>query len=313
MVNELIAIIGPTAVGKTEISVALAEEIGGEIVSADSRQIYKYMDIGTAKPSSEDQRRIKHHMIDILFPDEEIDVATYSKMAREKIDDIMQRGLEPILVGGTGLYVRGVVDGIFEGPGKNIEIRKELKEIYGKDQNQLYFMLKDVDPLSAMKIHPNDRQRIIRALEIYYETGKSIAIMQKEHGFRGFHYRTIFIGLYRYRNELCDIINSRVDNMIKSGFIDEVAGLLQMGYSPSLNSMQGLGYRYFTAYLKNEISFKESVEQTKRDTRRYAKRQMTWFNKDNRIVWIKLSGKIDIKAIIENIKDLLCQKEEANV
>jgi tRNA dimethylallyltransferase len=313
MMKELIVITGPTAVGKTEFAISLAEEIQGEIVSADSRQVYKYMDIGTAKPTIEDQSRVKHHLIDILYPNEEIDAGSFSKLARSKIDQIFDNGHQPILVGGTGLYIRGIIDGIFEGPGRNEMIRSKLKEIQEKNQNQLHFMLKDIDPESAIKIHPNDRQRIIRALEIYYETGKSMSLMQKEHRFGSSHYNTFFIGLYRDRDELYDIINTRVDDMIASGFIKEVAGLLEMGYSSELNSMQGLGYRYILSFLKKEIMLDETIELIKRDTRRYAKRQMTWFNKEIRIKWVKLNRHFDSKVLFENIKNQINHKEEANV
>jgi len=312
MTRNLIVITGPTAVGKTILSIRLAEEINGEIISADSRQVYKYMDIGTAKPTLEERKRIPHYMIDILNPDEEIDVVRYSKLAREKIDSVRKKGRVPILVGGTCLYIRGVVDGIFEGPGRNSRIRKELEDIYNEDHFKLFFKLEKIDPESANKIHHNDKQRIIRALEVYYLTGKKISSFQAQHGFNEHNYNPLFIGLFRERAELNNIINERVERMIDAGFVEEVKRLLEMGYSPSLNSMQGLGYRHITSYIMKRMNLKDAIELTKRDTRRYAKRQMTWLNKEKRIKWIKVTGKDEERNLKEIVMNHLCHKEMAN-
>ena len=222
MMHDLIVIAGPTAVGKTELSIRIAEEINGEIVSADSRQVYKFMDIGTAKPSEIQMKKIPHYMIDILYPDEEIDVASFSKLARKKIDSILSKGKQPILVGGTGLYIKGIIDGIFQAPGKNSSIREKLMAVHKVDKNRLYSMLKELDPESALKIHHNDLQRIIRALEIFYLTGSRMSSLQDKHGFKENIYNTVFIGLQRERTELNHIIDYRVDKMIQAGFIDEV-------------------------------------------------------------------------------------------
>jgi tRNA dimethylallyltransferase len=313
MMEELIVVAGPTAIGKTKIAISISEKINGEIISADSRQVYKFMDIGTAKPTQEEQKKITHHMIDIINPDEEIDVATYAKLARDCISDVIKHGKKPLLVGGTGLYIKGVIDGIFEAPKKDEELREKLKMLYDQDRFRLHNMLFEIDPESATRIHPNDQQRVIRALEVYHTTGKTISTFQKEHKFADNRYNIFYIGLKTVKSKLIEDIDKRVDLMFEYGFVDEVKKLIEMKYGTFLNSMQGLGYRHIASYLDKEITLEEAIYKTKKDTVSYAKRQMTWFKKDKRIRWFMISDSGSSINSIDRIIDLIFHKEEVNV
>lgn len=289
--NNLLILLGPTGVGKTDISIKLAQKIPNmEIISADSMQIYKYMDIGTAKPDKTILKSIKHHMIDIIEPSENFDVIQYSKLAVKIILDIFKRGKIPILMGGSGLYISSIINPLFTGPAKDIEYRKILEEeakLHGK--KYLYDKLSKIDPISASKIEPNDLRRIIRALEVYKSTGKTISYLQKKAFNENPKFKYNIIGLKRDRKYLYQRINLRVDKMIIAGFIEEVKMLREMGYKEDLNSMQGLGYKQINKYLDGEYDKETAINLIKRDTRRYAKRQMTWFNnKIKNIEWINL-------------------------
>ena len=288
---NLLILLGPTGVGKTDISIKLAQKIPDiEIISADSMQIYKYMDIGTAKPNKSILKTIKHYMIDIVDPAENFDVIRYSKLAIKIILDIFKRGKIAILIGGSGLYITSIIEPLFLGPGKDIAYRKILgKEasIYGK--KYLYDKLTKIDPISASKIKPNDLRRIIRALEVYKSTSKTISYLQKKASNKNAKFKYHIIGLKRNRENLYQKINLRVDKMIKDGLIDEVKNLRTRGYKENLNSMQGLGYKQINEYLDGEYDKETAINLIKRDTRRYAKRQMTWFNhKIKNIEWINL-------------------------
>lgn len=289
--NNLLILLGPTGIGKTDISIKLAQKIPDiEIISADSMQIYKYMDIGTAKPNKSILKTIKHHMINIVDPAENFDVIQYSKFATKIILDIFKRGKIPILIGGSGLYITSIIEPIFSGPGKDNSYREILKEeakIYGK--KYLYNKLTKIDSVSASKIDPNDLKRIIRALEVYKSTGKTISYLQKKTYNKNIKYKYYVIGLKRNRENLYQKINLRVDKMIKDGLIDEVKNLRARGYNENLNSMQGLGYKQINKYLNGVYDKETAINLIKRDTRRYAKRQMTWFNnKIKNIEWIDL-------------------------
>ena len=304
----LLVILGPTAVGKSKIAISLAKRIKGEIISADSMQLYQGMDIGTAKPSLREQKLIPHHLIDLLKPDQPFNVFEYAKEAEKVIKDIHRRKRVPILVGGSGLYIRAVIDGLFENP--EIDLSKKrafLKRVKGVSTEKLYSELKRVDQEASQKIHPHDRRRIKRALEVFWTTGIPISILQKRKPARPF--QTLIIGITRERKELYKRINERVKEIFAQGFIDEVKTLLEKGYDENLNSMQAIGYQETIAYLKGKKTLEETIALVKRNTRRFAKRQLSWFRKDKRINWITLSNKETPLDIVAKIEELL---EERN-
>ena len=283
----LLVILGPTAVGKSEIAISLAQKISGEIVSADSMQLYQGMDIGTAKPSISEQKIVPHHLIDFLKPDEPSDVFAYAKQAEKVIKDIYRRKKFPILVGGSGLYIRALVDGLFENPKIDSEKKDIIKEKLGnKSTESLYRELKKVDQEASRKIHAHDRRRIKRAMEVFYTTGIPISVLQRKKPAKPF--QTLLIGITRERKLLYQRINQRVDKIFARGFVDEVKALLEKGYAENLNSMQAIGYQETIAYLNGEGTLEETMELVKRNTRRYAKRQLSWFRQDKRIKWINL-------------------------
>lgn len=299
---KLIVICGPTGVGKTSAAIEVAGEFNGEIINADSMQIYKYMDIGTAKPTPDEQARVKHHMIDIVYPDESFDAAMYAKMARETIMKLDRQDTVSFVAGGTGFYIKALLYGLFIGPAKGVDvnIRERLKaEAAVHGAAFLHTQLSKCDPIAAENIHHNDTYRIIRALEIYEMTGKSISEYHEEHRFADEPFKVLTIGLDINREILYDRINSRVDAMIDAGFVDEVKGLLDKGYSENLKSMQSIGYRHITDYINGRLSWDEALSTLKRDTRRYAKRQLTWFKADLRIAWIKPEQLEDIIRLIK--------------
>lgn len=282
----MIIICGPTGIGKTSTAIDTAEAFGGQIISADSMQIYRYMDIGTAKPTPLERKRINHHMIDIIDPDEPFDAVQYSEMARDIIPELHSQGTIPFVVGGTGLYIKALIHGFFRAEPVDPDIRKRIKaEAVSKGPVLLHRRLKKIDPAAAQKINPNDLYRITRALEMYEMTGKAISKYHKEHGFRDLPFRVLKIGLNMNRNALYEQIDHRVDAMIAAGLVEEVKGLLENGYSADLKSMQAIGYRHIIQYLKGGLSWAEAIRTLKRDTRRYAKRQLTWFRADTAIVW----------------------------
>ena len=284
---RLICILGPTGVGKTAMALELADRWGGEIVGADSMQVYRHMDIGTAKPTPQERKRIPHHLLDVVNPDEPFDVSLYIRLANGIIADL-HRGERPVfVVGGTGLYIRALLGGLIDGPGADEVLRRELKEEmknFGKEH--LYEILRARDGRAAAQIHPHDGIRIIRALEVLELTGRSIVAHQQEHHFREAPYEALRIGLGLDRERLSDRIDRRTDRMIAEGFVEEVRRLLDMGYTESLQSMQSLGYRNMVSFLAGRQSLEEAVRLIKRDTRRYAKRQMTWFAADREVGWL---------------------------
>lgn len=280
-------IVGPTASGKTAYGIDLAKEIDGEIISADSMQIYKHMDIGTAKPTPEEQAEIPHHLIDFVEPDQPYSVADFYNDATLKINDILSRGKTPVIVGGTGLYVNSLsypfnlnVDSTDE----NIRSELEALSLTEEGKNYLYSQLQKIDPESALKIHPNNIKRVIRALEIYQVTGKTKSQLDREGQNRELEYTPILLSPSINRADLYDKINKRIDIMMENGLLEEVINL-EKKYGRSPISMQALGYKEFFDYLDQKISLDEAVEILKRDTRHFAKRQLTWFRKDDRIIY----------------------------
>ncbi len=289
MKKKIIVICGPTGIGKTGFAIWLANTFNGEIVGADSMQIYRYMDIGTAKPDSYERKMAVHHMIDIIDPDEEFDAAKFAEMADSSIAEIIKKGKIPIVAGGTGLYIKALLHGLFrQGRAADREIINRLEtESKKKGSAYLHKKLETIDPESADKIHPNDSFRIIRALEVFESTGRTMSSYRKSHNFAVNRYDVLEFGLYMDRKKLYERIDKRVDYMIENGLIEEIKDLVKKGYSCKLKSMQSLGYRHICDYLDQKISFEETVSLLKRDTRRYAKRQFTWFRKDKKIIWIK--------------------------
>jgi len=282
----IIIISGPTCIGKTEVAIALAEPLAGEIISADAMQVYRYMDIGTAKPSKEQMARVPHHLIDVVDPDEPFSAARFRTMAASIIGDLHEKGKAVFVVGGTGLYIKALTQGLFQVQGENGAIRERLKaDLKTLGLEAIYGRLKGVDPEGAAKIHPQDTYRVIRALEVFELTGKPISEHHRTHEFSDDPYRVLKIGLSMDREILYHRINERVEQMLSQGFVDEVKGLLDRGYGPGLKSMQSIGYRHVSAFLLGNVDWDETVRLFKRDTRRYAKRQFTWFKADPDIQW----------------------------
>ncbi len=289
--NPLIILAGPTAVGKTELSLRLAQSLDAEIISADSMQVYKRMNIGTAKPTREERVRVPHHLIDLVEPDAEFSVADYKKCFEQTVSSVYNRGKLPLFTGGTGLYIRACIQAFDLEPGEPLpELRQELKEQAEQNgQPFLHHKLAEVDPEAAAKIHPNDLRRVIRALEVFYNTGQPITKLQQKRS-NSFKYKVIYLFLNRDRAELYRRIELRVDRMIGEGLIEEVQALLENGFSPQLKPMQSLGYKQITEYLQQLVSLDEAVASIKQATRHYAKRQLTWFRKEPIEHVINISG-----------------------
>ncbi len=302
-IKPILIIAGPTAVGKTDASIILAQELGAEIVSADSMQIYRGMDIGSAKPTREQRSLIYHYMIDVVDPAQPYSVGDYLRDARTAIDAILSAGGVPLVVGGTGLYIRALMRGLFHGPPADIDLREKLlqREADG-GEGTLYSELAKVDAAAAVRIHPNDLRRTIRALEVYYLRDRTISDFQREHAFRERRYHFKLLFLSRDREELYPRIEQRVDRMIAEGLEAEVENFFDRGYSPELPSMQGLGYRHFMNVFLGRSSRKDAVTLLKRDTKRYAKRQFTWFRREPEAVWVDVTGLSQTGAIAEEIK-----------
>jgi tRNA dimethylallyltransferase len=290
--NPVLVLIGPTAVGKTDLSLAIARKFDCEIVSVDSMQVYRYMDIGTAKIEPELRREIPHHLIDIVDPDQPYHAARFVEDALAAIRGIHQREALPLLTGGTGLYLRALLHGLFTGGESDPEVRRELTERLNEEgSDMLYRELAACDRQTADRLHPHDTARIIRALEVYQITGTPLSSHLEQQSAAGniAFARAFSLGLDCPRPVLYERINRRARKMIDSGLEQEVRGLLQRGYGPELKSMQAIGYRHMLAYLTGNWSREQLLEQLARDTRRYAKRQMTWFRKDQTITWLPVS------------------------
>jgi tRNA dimethylallyltransferase len=300
---KIIVICGATGIGKTSAGIELAEKLDGEIVSADSMQIYRLMDVGTAKPTPAEQVRVVHHMIDIVDPDDDFDAVQFSNRARDSITDIGKRGRVPLIVGGTGLYIKALLHGMFESKPVDPEIRERLRrEAEEKGSSYLHDRLKEIDPPTADRLHPNDTYRILRALETIESTGQSISDLHQDHGFEDDPYNPMMVGLQMDRQKLYERIDRRVDLMIEAGLVSEVKNLLTMGYSAGLKSMQSIGYRHVVEFLQEKLSWEECIRTLKRDTRRFAKRQFTWFGADPQIKWFE-PGQLD--EILRQAQDFL--------
>jgi tRNA dimethylallyltransferase len=292
MKERLVFIVGPTAIGKTEISVELARLINGEIISCDSMQVYKGMDIGTSKPAKTLLAEVPHHMIDIIEPSEEFSVAQFRRLAARAIEDIIAKGRVPLAVGGSGLYVKVLIDGICEAPSTDRGLRARLKQEADEFGAEiLYKRLEEIDKESASRIHPNDLRRILRALEVYEKAKAPISQLKNATSGLSGEYDIRMFGLNMERPALYKKIEERVDLMFKEGLTDEARGLMRQ--RPSLTASQALGYKEVFAFLRGEYDIEEAKRLVKRDTRRYAKRQLTWFRRDKRIEWIMLDEDFD--------------------
>lgn len=286
MKPKLVIILGPTAVGKSELALELADTISGAIVNADSQQVYRYLDIGTGKPTKAERERVEHFMIDVVDPDREFNAALYRRLASECFERIHRRKQNVIVCGGTGLYIKALTKGLFEGPGQNSELRQALEQrIESEGLASLYRELLRIDPSAASTIHPNDRLRTIRALEVYQSTGKRLSEWQKEHAFDEQPFNLIKIGLNRERGELYDLINRRSERMVEAGFLDEVRGLVAQGYSLSLKPLLSVGYRQMGQVVQGQQELPDALEEMKQETRHLAKRQLTWFRADREVRW----------------------------
>lgn len=297
----LIIISGPTGIGKTQMALDLAAECGGEIISADSMQVYRYMDIGTSKPTPRERARVKHHLIDIVDPDEAFNAALYASLAAQAIEIIMQRQRPVFVVGGTGLYIRALLGGIVTAPGPDEKLRAFYKEelrCHGKAH--LYHLLQGRDEKAARRIAPHDTVRIIRALEVWDTCGRSIVEKQQDHQFGDTRYCCLKIGLTAPRREIYERIERRTEKMMDAGLVGEVENLLARGYPASLKPMQSLGYKHMVNYLTGVYDRGEAVRLMKRDTRNYAKRQLSWFRRDSEIQWFARGDVDAVRKLLQN-------------
>ncbi len=276
---------GPTGVGKTALALRLARELGAQIVNADSLQVYRELDIGTAKPSWQERAQIPHHLLDVVFPDQDFDAADYYRQGRQVLAALHQQGLPPLVVGGTGLYIRVLLHGICDDGVRDEAVRRQLREeLADQGLPALYERLRRLDPAAAARLHPHDTARILRALEVA-QTGGSLVASQQRHGFADSPYRTLIIALHRPREELYARINARVEAMLAQGLVAEVQDLRRR-YPPSLKPLQSLGYRHVSAFFDGRLTWAEMVARLQQDTRRYAKRQLTWFRADAAVRWL---------------------------
>lgn len=286
--KPLIILTGPTAVGKTKLSIELAKAVNGEIISADSMQVYKHMDIGSAKIKKEEMCGVPHHLIDVLEPDEEFHVVRFQEMAKQAMEEIYAKGKIPILAGGTGFYIQAVVKDIdFSKETEKSPVREELEKLAEeKGCEYLHERLQQVDPKSAEKIHANNVKRVIRALEYFELTGKPISLHNEEEAAKESPYNVAYFVLNDVRERLYERIDARVDAMLQEGLVEEVSGLAKKGYTKDMVSMQGLGYKEILSYLDGSYTLDEAVYILKRDTRHFAKRQLTWFKREKDVIWV---------------------------
>jgi tRNA dimethylallyltransferase len=301
--TPLVVISSPTATGKTRLAIELAKMFAGEIIGADSMQVYRYLDIGTAKPTPEERLEVPHHMIDVVNPDGEFNAALYANQARAVIEALCGQGKPIFVVGGTGLYIRALLYGIIETPPVDETLRSYFRDMglrHGKEY--LFNVLRLKDPAAASRINPNDAVRVIRALEVLEQTGESIVTLQEKHAFAESPYRVCKIGLQVARSDLKDRIVRRAKQMVDAGLLDEVRRVLAMGYSEKLKSLQSLGYKQMIAHIYGHFDLDAAVEQIGRETWRYARRQMTWFAADKDIQWF---GPDDDEPLKKTVADFL--------
>jgi len=309
--RPLVILTGPTAVGKTALSIALAKEIGGEIISADSMQVYRRMDIGSAKITPEEMAGVPHHLIDVLEPDQEFNVVVFQKLAKRAVADIYSRGHIPVVVGGTGFYIQALVYDIdFTENDEDTALRRSLEELARREGAEaLYERLRAVDPESCESIHANNIKRVIRAIEFYEKTGKKISDHNREQRQNDSPYNVAYFVLNDDRERIYERINDRVDLMMAQGLTEEVRALRESGCRKDMVSMQGLGYKELLSYLEGERSLEEAVYLIKRDTRHFAKRQLTWFRREKEVIWIEKNVfDRNSQTLLEFMQDFLREK-----
>ncbi len=295
--KKIVVICGPTASGKTKLAIELAQKYNGEIISADSGQVWRELDLGTAKPTFEERRRVPHHLIDVVTPGEHFDVSQYCALADKAIDDIIGRGKVPFVVGGTGMYLRVLFRGLCEAPPQDLQIRKELEaRIQTEGLNRLHEELQNRDPPLAKKLNPKDTTRIVRGLEVYEITGIPLSTFQEKHQFQNPRYEVLQIGLCCDKKVLHERIEKRTDWMLYNGWVEEVRELLKF-YSTGSQAFRTLGYKTIATHLKGELSLSEATAEIKKQTKAFAKRQGTWFRSDPSIFWVR--GEESLKNIFD--------------
>ena len=314
MKKPLIILTGPTAVGKTKASIGLAKALNGEIISADSMQVYKHMDIGSAKIRPEEMDGVKHYLVDVLEPDEEFHVVRFQQMAKDALNEIYAKGKVPIVVGGTGFYIQALLYDIdFTENNEDTSYRTELENLAAeKGVDFVHDMLREVDPASADAIHANNLKRVIRALEFYKQTGEKISEHNEKERAKESPYEFCYFVLNDDRDRLYQRIDLRIDQMVEEGLLEEVSALKDKGYTKDMVSMQGLGYKEILDYLNGECTFEEAIYILKRDTRHFAKRQLTWFRREKDVIWVnKNEFKHDEEQILSSMLDTI--RERTNI
>jgi tRNA dimethylallyltransferase len=297
---KVAVLVGPTAVGKTAVALELAAALGADIVNADSMQLYRELDVGTAKPTVAERARVRHHLVDVADPDEPYDAARYAREGRAVLAALHQQGIPPLVVGGTGLYIKALLAGLFEQEDAVLEVRPRLaRELADQGLPALFSRLKSLDPATARRLAPGDTYRILRALEVVEATGRPLSDLHAAHGFQDRPYETLKLGLTLPREELYRRIETRVDLMLGQGWLEEVRRLAHR-YPPEIKPLQALGYRHLVAVLAGALSLAEAVEETKKETRRYAKRQLTWFNADPEVSWFSPSQLEELTRLVQD-------------
>jgi tRNA dimethylallyltransferase len=301
----LIAVVGPTGVGKSEVALVLAQRLGAEIVCADSRQVYRGLEIGTAKPSMRDRRRVPHHLLDLVDPDEPYNAGRYARDAAACLDTLRAHRVRPLIVGGTGLYLRALIWGLCAGPVADAALRETWLARERETPGALYRRLIEIDLVAAAAIHPRDLPKILRAVEVHAVSGAPLSEAQARHGFRSPRYHVVMVGLRRRRDDLYRRIDARVDAMLAAGLVTEVDGLLGRGWGTELPAMRAVGYRQLAQALTGRCTMEEAVRLIKRDSRRYAKRQLTWFGGEPGIRWVDLDAAAAVHDTVDQVMTCL--------
>ena len=300
--RPLIVLLGPTAVGKSRIAIQVAKHLDTDVLAADSRQVYRGMNIGTDKPTAEEREGVPHRLIDLVAPSETFNAGWYRRVATVEIERLYGVGRVPFVVGGTGLYIRTLVKGLCSAPQADSDVRADLKKLRDdRGRDALYAELLRLDPKTATRLHPNDESKVMRALEVYRLSGRPLSTVQAEHGFHETPFSALLIGLERRKEILYRRIEERIDWQLTHGMVEETRSLLDEGYGRELGSMKGLGYRQVGAYLANEYDYAEMVRRFKRDTRRFAKRQMTWFRSEGGVAWMSIEDNEPYERTAERV------------
>ena len=300
--RPLVVLLGPTAVGKSRVATQVAKYLETDVLAADSRQVYRGMDIGTDKPTTEERQGVPHRLIDLVDPGETFNAGWYRRVAMVEIERLYNAGRLPFVVGGTGLYIRALVRGLCPAPKADPHVRADLKKLGDqRGRDGLYAELMRVDPETAARLHPNDESKVMRALEVYRLSGRPLSTVQAEHGFHETPFSALLIGLERRKETMYGRIEERIDWQLTHGMVEETRSLLGQGYGRELGSMKGLGYRQVGAYLENECDYAEMVHRFKRDTRRFAKRQMTWFRSEAGVAWLSIEDNEPYERTAERV------------